>query len=209
MTGKKCAGLTDTLEMNTPVKTVQKIYVTNRKEWREWLVENHKKQNEIWLIFYKKHTGKSRIPYDDAVEEALCFGWIDSIVKRVDDEKYIQKFSPRKAKSIWSDANKKRIKKMIDKGLMTESGLEKVREAKRNGSWDDSSPIYDSKQIPPALAAALSTNKMAHEFYLNLAPTYRKQYNWWIVSAKRQETRSKRILEAVKLLENHKKLGMK
>lgn len=194
--------------MKNTVTTDQQLYITNRKEWRRWLEKNHKKENEIWLIYFKKHTGKPRIPYDDAVEEALCFGWIDSTVKRVDDEKYMQKFTPRKDKSMWSEANKKRVRKMIDRGLMTEEGLIKVNEAKKNGNWKESTPIFDTKRIPPELNVALSGNKKAYEFYNNLAPTYKKQYHWWIVSAKRQETRKNRIKEAIRLLEKNKKLGM-
>ena len=109
------------------------LYITNRVDWRAWLERNNDTEKEVWLIYYKKHTGKPRIPYDDAVEEALCFGWIDSTVKRVDDEKFAQKFTPRKNKSNWSDLNKKRAKKMIREGRMTKAGLTKIEEAKRNG----------------------------------------------------------------------------
>ncbi len=189
-------------------KIRQQLYVTNRKEWRRWLEENHTKEDEVWLVYFKKHTGTPRIPYDDAVEEALCFGWIDSTVKRVDDEKYIQKFTPRKAKSIWSETNKQRIEKMINCGLMTEAGLAKVNHAKKNGSWEDSTPLYDANRIPPELKAALISNKVASDFYNNLAPSYKKQYNWWIVSAKREETREKRIKKAIRLLKKNKKLGI-
>lgn len=112
------------------MKTTKKLYVKSRDEWRSWLQNNHAAEKEIWLIYYKKHTGKPRIPYDDAVEEALCFGWIDSIVKRIDDEKYIQKYTPRKDKSIWSELNKKRTEKMIKQGRMTEAGLIKIQKAK-------------------------------------------------------------------------------
>ncbi len=189
-------------------KADHQLYITNRKEWRRWLENNHKRRNEVWLIYYKKHTGKPRLSYDDAVEEALCYGWIDSNYKRVDDERYMQKFTPRKTKSIWSKTNKNRVKKLIDQGLMTEAGLAKVQEAKRNGSWKDSTPIYDTRRIPPELKSALSASKKAYEFYKNLAPTYKKQYIWWIVSAKREETRKKRIKEALRLLEKNKKLGM-
>ncbi len=110
------------------MKITKTLYVTTRDEWRSWLEENHKSEKEIWLIYYKKHTGKPRIPYDDAVEEALCFGWIDSIIKRIDEEKYTQKFSPRKQNSAWSDLNKKRVKKLIEEGKMTKAGYETVKE---------------------------------------------------------------------------------
>ena len=114
---------------------LKQLHVTDREEWRTWLEKNHDVEQEIWLIYYKKHTGKPRIPYDDAVEEAICYGWIDSTVKRLDDEKYMQKYTPRKAKSIWSELNKTRAGKMIKAGRMTETGLERIREAKRSGEW--------------------------------------------------------------------------
>lgn len=99
------------------------LYVTNRDEWRAWLSENHGSEKEIWLVYYKKHTRKPTIPYDDAVEEALCFGWIDGIEKRMDEERYAQRFTPRKAKSNWSESNKRRVKKLLEQGKMTEAGL--------------------------------------------------------------------------------------
>jgi uncharacterized protein YdeI (YjbR/CyaY-like superfamily) len=190
------------------VSDSQQIYFKDRKEWRKWLEENYDKEKEIWLIYFKKHTKKTRIPYDDAVEEALCFGWIDSIVKRIDNEKYMQKFTPRKSKSLWSEANKKRVKMMIDQGRMTEAGLNKIREARKSGSWTESTPIFDSRQVPEELKQAFSRNKKAYEFYRNLTPTYKKQYNWWIISATRKETRQKRVLKAIELLEENRKLEM-
>lgn len=108
------------------MEITKQLYVTDRDAWRAWLEKNYDTEKEIWLIYYKKHTGKPRIPYDDAVEEALCFGWIDSTVKRVDDEKFAQKFTPRKNKSNWSDLNKKRAKKMIREGRMTKAGFLKT-----------------------------------------------------------------------------------
>lgn len=108
------------------MKMNKTLYVTNRDDWRAWLNKNHKTEKEVWLIYYKNHTGKPTIPYDVAVEEALCFGWIDSIVKRIDDERYMQKFTPRKTNSNWSELNKKRVKKMIKEGRMTEAGMAKI-----------------------------------------------------------------------------------
>jgi uncharacterized protein YdeI (YjbR/CyaY-like superfamily) len=98
------------------------LHVTTREAWRKWLQKHHDRETEVWLIFYKQHTGKPRVAYEDAVEEALCFGWIDSIVRRVDDECYMQKFTPRKPNSKWSDSNRARVKKLLKAGLMTEAG---------------------------------------------------------------------------------------
>jgi len=111
----------------------KELYVTNRDDWRAWLKVNHAIKKEIWLIYYKKHTGKPRILYDAAVEEALCFGWIDSIVKKIDAEKYAQKFTPRKDTSGWSEPNKRRVERMIKQGRMTEAGMARIRAAKKNG----------------------------------------------------------------------------
>ncbi len=189
-------------------KITKKLYVTSRDEWRAWLEKNHSAEKEIWLIYYKKHTGKPRISYDHAVEEALCFGWIDSTVKRVDDEIFMQKFTPRKEKSNWSETNKKRAAKMIKQERMTAAGLEKIGAAKKNGRWKDSSLIYNPARTPPELKSALVKNKKAFEFYQSLAPTYKKQYNFWIASARREETKNKRIKEAVRLLVKGKKMEM-
>ena len=115
---------------------MKQVYLKTRKEWREWLNQNHDKSGSIWLVFYKKHTGKATLEYDEAVEEALCFGWIDSIIKKIDDEKYVRKLTPRKADSRWSGLNKKRITKLKKQGLLTEAGIMKVREAKASGLWD-------------------------------------------------------------------------
>lgn len=99
------------------------LYLTSRDQWREWLAENHASENEAWLVMYRKHTGRQSVPYADAVEEALCFGWIDSVVRKVDADSYAQKFSPRKPKSNWAESNKRRVKALIEQGLMTEAGM--------------------------------------------------------------------------------------
>jgi uncharacterized protein YdeI (YjbR/CyaY-like superfamily) len=186
-----------------------KLYISNRKEWRKWLKENHSIVREVWLIYYKKHTGKLRIPYDDAVEEALCFGWIDSTVKRIDDEKYCQKFTTRNLKSIWSEHNKKRVAKMIKQGKMTKHGIEKVKAAKKNGEWYKTAEAVKEFKMPSALTRLLSANEKAMEFFTELSPSHKKQYIGWIASAKKVETREKRAKEALKLLQTKQKLGMK
>jgi uncharacterized protein YdeI (YjbR/CyaY-like superfamily) len=184
------------------------LYVKNRNEWRDWLIINHDIETEIWLIYYKKHSDKPRIPYDDAVEEALCFGWIDSLVKTIDDEKYMQKYTPRKKNSIWSDLNTKRAQKMIKEGRMTDAGLALIEIAKKNGKWD---AAYSSKkmfEMPGDLKSALKQNKKAWENFNNFAPSYKNNYIGWVVSAKRDETREKRISEVVKRSEANQKPGM-
>jgi len=184
------------------------LYVTNRDEWRSWLEKNHDKEKGIWLIYYKKHTNAPTIPYEDAVEEALCFGWIDSIVKRIDTEKYMQKYTPRKNKSNWSESNKTRVERLMEQGLMTESGLDKIREAKGNGSWHRLESV-DKLVLPPDLEKALTSNKRALENFNNFAPSSKRQYIWWVMSAKREVTRKKRIREVTRLAAQNKKPGMK
>lgn len=186
-----------------------KLYVINRKDWRAWLEENHAKEKEVWLIYFKKHTGKPRIPYDDAVEEALCFGWIDSIVRKIDDERYCQRFTPRKEKSNWSMPNKRRVEKLIINGRMAKTGLEKVKAAKANGSWDKRSGSEQPFEMPVELAGGLDKNTNAKDFFDSLSPSFQKQYIGWIASAKKEETKQRRVSEAVSLLERKQKLGMK
>jgi uncharacterized protein YdeI (YjbR/CyaY-like superfamily) len=191
--------------MNMP-KTV---HVTDREAWRAWLRENHDKEKEIWLIFYKKHTGKPRVAYNDAVEEALCFGWIDSIVKRIDDETYAQKFTPRKAKSKWSEHNKRRVVKMIQEGRMTGTGLALVEAAQESGAWERVIQPYKADITPPGLKDELSAHPLAWENFNRLAPSQQRQYIGWITTAKKEQTRQKRLRVAIAMLAQNRKLGMK
>ena len=191
------------------MKITEKLHVTNRDDWRAWLRKNHDTEKEVWLIHYKRHTGKPRIPYDDAVEEALCFGWIDSLVKKIDDEKFARKFTPRKDKSKWSEANKKRATKMIKEGKMKKAGLAKIREAKNNGEWFKTAPVKKELEIPAYIRKAFATNEKALDNFNNLANGYKRQLVGWITSAKKEATRKRRLAEAIQLLGQNKKLGMK
>ena len=191
------------------MKMSKTLHVTNREDWRQWLKKNHDKEREVWLIFYKKHTGKPGVPYDDAVEEALCFGWIDSIIKRIDDEKFSRKFTPRKPGSKWSELNKKRVEKMIQQGRMTEAGLALIKAAKKSGKWEQVISHPEEFDLPPEVIKAISANEKAWENFNNLAPSYKKQYIGWITTAKKEETRQRRLKEAVEILTQGKKLGLK
>jgi uncharacterized protein YdeI (YjbR/CyaY-like superfamily) len=187
----------------------QTLYVTNREEWRRWLRKNHDTEKEIWLIYYKKQTGRPCVSYDDLVEEALCFGWIDSIVKRIDDQKYARKLTPRKLKSKWSALNKGRVAKMIREGRMSRAGLDKISfPVQENGSLR-TEKRKSELPIPGYLEQGLRKNKKAWENFKNLAPSCRRDYVSWITSAKQEATRMGRLSEAVKLLEQNKKLGLK
>jgi len=186
-----------------------KVSAANRNEWRWWLKENHATADETWLIFYKKHTGKPGVTYGESVEEALCFGWVDGLKKSIDDERYAYRFTPRKAGSKWSPLNISRAENMIARGKMTPAGLAAFEQRR----------TYDEKFLEmraaetivpsPELEKALKSNRRAWENFEQLAPGYRKQYVGWLMSAKRPETRQKRLDEAIQLLELNKKLGMK
>lgn len=188
---------------------MKKVYVKNRREWREWLSENHDKETGIWLLFYKKKIAMPTLEYEDSVEEALCFGWIDSIIKKIDKEKYARKFSPRKPDSRWSELNKKRAEKMIQAGLMTPFGLNKIKAAQESGLWKKSDRPQLSFEMPSEFAKALRNNPKAKENFEELARTYQKQYLGWIEVAKRPETKKKRIKESISLLNKGEKLGLK
>ena len=189
---------------------MKQVQVTTRSQWRRWLAENHdQEKNGIWLVFNKKETGRPSLEYEESVEEALCFGWIDSIIKRIDDGKYCRKFTPRKDGSRWSNTNKKRTEKIIKEGRMTEFGLAKIEAAERSGSWEmDPRPVIN-RGIPQELSEALARNRKAKDFFEKLAPTYRTHFIGWIVTAKKPETRAKRIRESLALLAKGEKLGLK
>jgi uncharacterized protein YdeI (YjbR/CyaY-like superfamily) len=188
---------------------LNQLYVKSGTEWRNWLQNNHNKVADVWLIFYKKETGKPSIDYEVAVEEALCFGWIDSLVRKIDEQRYSRKFTPRKDKSVWSESNKKRVKKVIKEGRMTEYGLEKVKAAKKSGKWYEDVKPDISFNIPTDFEKALKKNNKAKEYFEKLSLSQRKHYIVWVGTAKREKTIEKRIEESIKLLKQGKKLGLK
>jgi len=193
------------------MKTLKTLYVADRRAWRAWLKKNHAKETEVWLIYFKKHTGRPRVPYDDAVEEALCFGWIDSTVRRLDAESFAQRFTPRRDSGNWSESNRKRLRKLIGEGRMTKAGLDKV-DARVLDSLDEKAPAVTKKAepvMPPQLEKALRAHGAAWENFRNLAPSYRREYVTWVSEAKKEETRERRIREAVELLSLNKRLSAK
>ena len=246
------------------------LYVPTRAEWRAWLTKHHESESEVWLIYYKQQSGRPRISYDDAVEEALCFGWIDSIVKRIDDEKFAQKFTPRRNTSKWSELNKRRLRKLIRERRMTDAGLARidaatlreakakptkgdgdippfVRQALRSNAraWKSFQSLTPSRraayvrlitevkqeatrerrlreviarleqntgnpeELPRFVKQGFQASPKAWENFRKLAPSYRRNYVGWIMHAKQEETRERRLREAVSLLEQNKKLGLK
>ncbi len=189
------------------VTTDQQLHIANRNEWRTWLEANHAAAQEAWLVIYKKHTGKPGLSLEEAVEEALCFGWIDGALRPIDEEKYALRYSPRKRGSIWSETNKRRVAKLIKQGRMTEAGLAKVKEAKANGEWRAAMLREDTTNVPADLDQALNANQQARRNFDRLAPSHKRQFIYWITSAKTDKTRQRRIQETVRLVAENKKLG--
>ncbi|MGJ5634247.1 YdeI/OmpD-associated family protein [Nostoc sp. CALU 1950] len=169
---------------------------TSREEWRKWLETNHRTCFGIWLIYYKVKSGKPSVRYSEAVKEALCFGWIDSKVKSLDEERYMQIFTPRKPKSVWSKLNKQYIEELIEQGLISTVGLEKIEAAKQDGSWNSLDAI-EALIIPFDLKQALEANTTAKEYFEAFNNSSKKNILYWIDSAKRPETRLKRIEQTV------------
>jgi uncharacterized protein YdeI (YjbR/CyaY-like superfamily) len=179
------------------------LQVRSRPQWRAWLAKHHASSPGVWLVFYKAHTGVKSIAYEDTVREALCFGWIDSLVKRLDNDRYALKVTPRQATSKWSDINRKRWAELKAAGRLTSGGL---AAAPTDNSYAPRPVIPD---LPVYIAKALKANFKAWEFFRQLAPTYRRHFVVWIHTAKRPETRERRIRESIRLLAAGKKLGLK
>lgn len=169
---------------------------SSRPDWRNWLKENHQRKQSIWLIYVKKGRQSPTLSYSDAVDEALCFGWIDSTRKSLGEDEFTQFFCRRKPQSGWSKVNKQKVLDLIDQGLMTQAGLDCIEGAKLNGSWT----LLDEVEeliIPADLEAALQAHAGAKDFFLSLSKSTRKQILQWVVFAKRPSTRENRIKEIV------------
>ncbi len=174
------------------------IHPQTRTEWRTWLKHNHTRAKGVWLISYKKGTGKPRFEYDEAVEEALCFGWIDSKPSKLDDERSMLWVAPRQAGAGWSKINKARVEKMIHTGRMTPAGLAKIEAAQRDGSWNALDAV-EALEIPPDLAAALAANPIAQQYFAAFPRSVKRSILEWIANAKKPETRAKRVEETTRL----------
>jgi uncharacterized protein YdeI (YjbR/CyaY-like superfamily) len=171
-----------------------------RADWRRWLEEYHERAAGVWLVRYKKPTGKPRIEYEDAVEEALCFGWIDSTAHTLDSERSMIRFAPRKPGSVWAASNKRRVERLLVAGLMRPQGLAKVERAKADGSWNLLDPAEDL-EIPPDLAAAFAAYPSARANFEAFPASVRKMTIGWLQLAKRPETRAARVDEVARLAE--------
>jgi uncharacterized protein YdeI (YjbR/CyaY-like superfamily) len=180
------------------------VHPLSRAEWRQWLAENHTRTEGVWLISYKKATGKPAVTYDEAVEEALCFGWIDSKGNKLDDERTMLWFAPRKPRTGWSKPNKERIERLLEAGLMTPAGLAKIERAKADGSWSALDAV-EALAVPPDLAAALAANPAAEQNFMAFPRSAKRGILEWIQNAKRPETRANRIEETVRLAAENKR----
>jgi len=179
-----------------------------RMEWRSWLRKNHSRKKEVWLIFYKKHTGKATLGYRDSVEEALCFGWIDGLKRRIDDGRYCHRFTPRKPASKWSPLNISLAEKLISEGKMTAVGLASFERRKSYDPEFLEARAQKESALDPEFERALKENSTAWRHFNELAPGYRKQYIDWLNSAKRPDTRVRRLAEVLKRLEQNMKPEM-
>ncbi len=196
----KLLGGADTWIMTAELRTLQ---VTSRRQWRAWLKTHHTTSPGVWFVFHKAHTGVKSIPYEDMVREALCFGWIDSLIKRLDEDRYAFKVTPRKPTSKWSAINRKRWVELEAAGLLTPAG----RAAAPTDNTYAPRPVIPV--LPAYIAKALRANSGAWRFFRQLAPTDRRNFVVWIHIAKRPETRARRIHESISLLAAGKKLGLK
>jgi len=186
------------------MKDVEDYCPSDKQDWRKWLKLNHNKKEAVWLIFYKKKSPNYNLSWSESVDEALCFGWIDSTKKTIDNEKYIQYFSRRKAKSNWSKVNKDKVQTLIEQGLMKEQGYKSIEIAKENGSWTFLDEV-EALLIPEDLKGEFVNYKGSMEYFDSLSNSAKKILLYWIVSAKRKETRKKRILEIVENASNNLK----
>ncbi|MDO8793046.1 MAG: YdeI/OmpD-associated family protein [Vicinamibacterales bacterium] len=176
-------------------------------EWRKWLSKHHASESEVWLVFFKQHTGETAIAYSDALDEALCFGWIDSLVKRLDDDRFARKFTPRKADSRWSEINRKRYAALKANGRIQPAGLKRPP---TNRGYD---PPPARRELPATLPdhiqQGLKQHPSARKVFDGLSPVHRRRYVAWVDSAKREETKARRLAEAIRLLTAGQPLGLK
>lgn len=182
------------------------VRARDRAAWRRWLERNHARAAGAWLVRYKVASGKPSVPYEESVEEAPCFGWIDGKIRPVDDEHYLQLFTPRRPRGTWAATNKARVERLIAAGLMTPAGLAAIERAKANGSWTALDEI-DAMTVPDDLARALARNKKAARNFEAFSASVKKGYLYWVLSAKRPETRAKRVAETVARAAENRKPG--
>lgn len=185
-------------------KTFQEIQPSSAAEWRQWLEANHKQADSVWLVLAKKESGIPSLSISEAVDEALCFGWVDSVPNKVDEERFKILVSPRKPKSNWSKVNKDKVERLLAEGKMAPAGLQMVELAKQTGTWDALNEV-DNLTVPADLAAELGRYAHAKEYFEGFPPSTRRGILEWILNAKKPETRAKRIVETAALAAKNKR----
>jgi uncharacterized protein YdeI (YjbR/CyaY-like superfamily) len=194
----------------TEKSTNDQLRVDSLEEWSAWLSRNHDRESVVWLVFNKKGKGPVPFGYGEALDEALCYGWVDSLIKNIDEIRYMRKFTPRNPESTWSEINKKRVEQLEREGRMKYPGTRAVEVARENGMWDRGVQIPElDDSLPGALLHAFGSNLVARDRYFALKPAHQKQYNIWINHAKRAETVVRRVEEAIRKLEKGEELGLK
>lgn len=191
---------------------MDEVRPTSRAQWRAWLAKNHDTSRGCWVVYAKKGTDVPTLSYEESVLEALCYGWIDGLMKSIDETYYKRRFTPRKPKSTWSPSNKRRVSQLLEEGTMRPAGQALIDAAKADGSWDTPSEAERAAPVTdptPEFQAALDANPRAKAGFDALTPGRRKVYCQWIAAAKRDATREKRIREALESLEEGQELGMK
>jgi uncharacterized protein YdeI (YjbR/CyaY-like superfamily) len=183
---------------------LKQVVMRSRAAWRRWLGTHHATSPGVWLVFHKVHTGTRGVSYAEALDEALCVGWIDSLVRRLDEDRYVRKFTPRKPRSVWSDINRGKWKQLKAAGRLTPAGL---AAAPTSARYDRPPPDLD--QVPAYIVTALKRRPAAWRFFQSLPPGQRRHYALWIDTARRAETRERRLAEALSLLEGKQRLGLK
>jgi uncharacterized protein YdeI (YjbR/CyaY-like superfamily) len=192
------------------MKIEKSLTVYNKEEWRAWLKAHHSSEKEIWLVYFKPVSGHQGITYEESVEEALCFGWIDSIIQRIDEEKYARKFNPRREGSNWSASNKSRMEKLIQSSRMTPAGLAAYDPGARDSLDEVGQRVRRGEiPIPGEIKKAIRANSKAWETFSQLPPSQQRQAAAWVVSAKKEETRRKRLKEVIETFELGRPLGLK
>jgi len=181
------------------LRGVDSLRAKDRGAWHRWLRDNHAAEHQVWLLFYKKHAGRPSVSYDEAVEEALCYGWIDSMIRRVDDDSYAQKFTPRRPGGKWSESNLARMQKLIEGKRVSRAGMDAYLKRRLDSPATENlkGPLVD---VPADLEASLRRGAPAWKNFQNFPPASKERYILWVISAKRPETRERRIKEAVELI---------
>jgi uncharacterized protein YdeI (YjbR/CyaY-like superfamily) len=190
------------------MKITKSFTPKNQNDWRKWLEKNHDREQEIWLVYFKPASGKLGIGYATSVEEALCFGWVDSIIQKIDEEKYARKFNPRRMDSQWSESNKRRVAKVIREGRMTEAGMAKVTFDVKKADVGQPKAKRPSMEMPEKIERALKSNPKVWEAFQRISPSHQRSYILWLADAKKAETFERRLKMLVDEVMAGRPLGM-